>query len=623
MSEDNLAMKPYKGWETVVLRILKWLAIFAVIILIGLTILSRLGGNSPVLREAVEEFLTEATPYTAHVGTLNTMRFFPDIMVDATDIELRAGDDGTGEAMVHIGSARIVMPFFDAMFRPGYFKTLHIENLKALPGAILDKNLAVQSLAVKDDQEEPALIIEGAIDTAPFYARFGLQAKGRPGDYVYVIGHERGFEMKLADIDIRGTLRNTVTGDYKFANFTLKKNDVEVLHGNIDLDRSREHRLGISGSLSLEPGKSLIDPDVTLSWSDDIRSVNGKITASELAIEDITGTSPLQQTIDTLDKILGDPTGKIDMAGWALDLNLDVEKLKTGKIWLGKIKTPLILKDSQLHAGPLSGTVMMGALSGDINLDASKSPATLTQKISIKGFDYTELQKRLSDQPANIEGHGDILIDLSSESQTMDGLIDGLSGKMGFIGGQGKMRAGLLDLWGGGLLNALLPSFEKDSDLNMNCVVVNLDVKDLKGQSDSVFIDTKRVTLHGEGTYDFKNDQLEMVLEPKSKGVAIGDISSAVNVSGPLSDLKTSPNVFDLGKRVGGLLLGAVNPVFYAVTLADFALADDHPCKAYVIEKETLAEPVKPAEVPAPEAEPKQDESPAAEMEQRTEEMNE
>ncbi|MCB9982514.1 MAG: hypothetical protein H6861_02400 [Rhodospirillales bacterium] len=136
----------------------------------------------------------------------------------------------------------------------------------------------------------------------------------------------------------------------------------------------------------------------------------------------------------------------------------------------------------------------------------------------------------------------------------------------------------------------------------------------------------KRVTLHGEGTYDFQKDYLEMVLEPKPKEIAIGTIGGAVNVSGPLSDLKASPNIFDLGKKVGGLLLGAVNPVFYAVTLADFDLADDHPCKAFVIEKETLPEPEKPAEdseASEPETQPEQPEPPAAEIEQPAVETNE
>ncbi|MEM7650934.1 MAG: hypothetical protein AAF204_02485, partial [Pseudomonadota bacterium] len=191
-----------------------------------------------------------------------------------------------------------------------------------------------------------------------------------------------------------------------------------------------------------------------------------------------------------------------------------------------------------------------------------------------------------------------------------------VAGKAGFVGGRAKMRSGLLNIWGGGLLKAIMPKFKESDDLNVNCIVVNMDVEQLKARSDAVFLDANSVTLHGEGTYDFKNDQLEMVLEPKTKNIAIGDISSAVNVSGPISNLKTSPNVFDLGKKVGGLLLGAVNPAFYAVTLADLNLSDKHPCKQFVIEQEVLPPPPKKEEAkeeaPAAEAAPEGEAKPKA-----------
>jgi hypothetical protein len=98
----------------------------------------------------------------------------------------------------------------------------------------------------------------------------------------------------------------------------------------------------------------------------------------------------------------------------------------------------------------------------------------------------------------------------------------------------------------------------------------------------------------GEGRYDIAKDNLDVQMTPKPKDIAVGDISSSVIVSGPLSDLKADISAFGLGKKIGGLMLGAVNPLFLAVTLADYGLNDNHPCKAFVIEKEELA-PIEPA----------------------------
>jgi len=597
MSEENaLQMPENKGWESIVLRILKWLAIIAVFVFILLTVLSRMGGNSDVLRQAVEDFLSDSTPYSARVGTLNSMRFFPNIVVDVADIELRTGDDGTGETVVRIGAAKFVMPFFDVMFRPGHFKDIQIQNLKAMPGSLLKKSVSIETIAVQDQDQTPTMVMNGKIGNAPLRASIGLHGKGQPGRRTYIIGRERPFEATLADLSAQGTIRNTISGDYKFENVALSHGENDVLLGNVDLDRAGAGRLKLSAQLRVEPGKSRLDPNLTLDWSGETLHITGQIKAKELLLSDVNAAAPLQKAIQAINEVIGEQSGgALNLGGLSLELDLDLQKIMAGKVALGNLKTPLTLKDSQLHLGPLNGKIIGGALSGDMHLNAEESPAKLTQKIIIKGFDYAALQEQLNGA-AEIEGHADILIDLSSEGTNIGALTNGLSGKAGFVGGKGKMRSGLLNVWGGGLLNALLPSFEESSDVNMNCVVVNLDIKNFKGHSDSVFVDTQRVTLHGEGTYDFRADQLEMVLEPKPKDVSIGDIAAAVNVSGPLSGLSASPNVYDLGKKVGGFLLGAVNPAFYAVTLADLGLNDDHPCKAFVIEKEVLPAPDVPEE---------------------------
>ena len=69
-----------------------------------------------------------------------------------------------------------------------------------------------------------------------------------------------------------------------------------------------------------------------------------------------------------------------------------------------------------------------------------------------------------------------------------------------------------------------------------------------------------------------------MVLTPKAKKTAVIDVATAVNVSGSLFDPKISPNTLSVGKKLGGLLLGAVNPALLVVSMTDFGLSKEHPC---------------------------------------------
>ncbi len=588
MAEDQQQKKPI--WRIVLKRFIKLSLILSVIVFIALTVLSRVGGDGDEFKLAVQDFLTDNTPYVAHIQKLNYMRIFPSISIDVEGVELREGKDGGGETAIRIETAKISMRFFDVMFRPGHFKNIEIKDIIARPGALIEQSVKLDSIAIDDTGDQAAINVVGKIGEQPLNAKMGLVIKGKPDSRIYDIDRKKPLDITIGALRLEAVLKNLIGGGFKLENMTLSIGEEKALRGNFDIDHKGVEQISIKGQARLEPGKTKIDPDLNFDFNGEQRVISGEIQSAELDLSDFAAKAPVIRAFNEIDAILGTQKGAVDLSGLSVDLDFTAENIKSGSLNLGDVKTPVSVKDSQLHIGPVEGKIIKGALSGDIRLDASKQPASLENKIIIKGFDYAALQKQLGGE-VEIEGTAHIMLDLKSKGNTLDNLVDGLSGKAGFVGGKGRMKSAILNIWGGGLLNALFPSFEEESDLNVNCVVANLDIENLQGHSDAVFVDTDRVTLHGKGTYDFKTDNLEMTLEPKPKDIAIGDISSAVNISGPLSNLSVSPNVFDLGKKVGGLLLGAVNPAFYALTLADLGLQDDHPCKAFVIEKEVLPPP--------------------------------
>lgn len=596
-TEDTKREKPKKALKDRLWSAVKWLLIIGFLVFILLSVLSRMGGNSDVLRETIEDFLTEKTPYTASITKLNKMHFFPNMIIDVEGVELRGGDAGTGEALIRVGTAKVTMSFFDVLFQPGQFKDIHIENLSAVSGSLLDKPVKVEYLKVLDEGDQANLELKGKIASHDVQAKFGLETRGMPASRTYKIGAEQPFEVNLARLKAEGLLRKTITGVLKLENFSLSVGETLALRGNLDLDPQDETRHGIKGQLRVEPGKSELDPNLVLDRSNEQAALFGIVRSEKIVIEDLKDGAPLIAAIDEFDKVFGSGKPGLDFTLVAPDMNLDLKGISGGGVVWGSIKTPVKLEETTLHIGPLDGTIIKGALSGDVHVKAGEGDAEMIAKIAIRDFDYAALQKQFQETVA-IDGTATIALDLSSRGKTLEQLVDRLSGKAGFVGGKAKMEAGILNIWGGGLLNALLPSFEKESEMNVNCVVVNLDIKNLKAQSDAVFVDTRRITLHGEGTYDIKEDHMDMLLEPKAKDIAIGDIASAVNITGPLAKLEVSPNAFSLGKKVGGLLLGTVNPAFFALSLTDMGLTGGHPCKDFVIEKEVLPPPEPKSEAP-------------------------
>ena len=598
MSEEQALKEKQKlSAKKLIWRIVKISAVLGIIVFLLLTVLSRMGGDSDVLRGAVEDFLNDNTPYSARVTRLNEMQFFPDIVLDIEGLELR--ESAEGEAKIRVESFQAAMPFFDVMFRPGRFRFLKMQNLTASAGVLNDQPITIPALGVRDEEGDIALVAEGSIGAHDFYMHMGLEAEGEGRRRIYEVGEDKPFEIKLANLNASGIWRKTITGDTKFENVILSIGDQKAIRGNIDVDTKSEGRIAISGEVRLEPGQSRLDPNVVLNVKETPSKLFGIIRSDIIVSDDFTQTAPAYRFLNRLDDMLSaKKTDKLSFAGLDLDLKFDLQKIVFDKVDLGSLKTTLKLKDSLATLEPIEGRIVSGDVSGHLYVDANKEPPTLNHKLLVKGFDYGALQRQFK-QDARIDGKADIAIDLTSQGQNITALKNGINGKVHFVGGKAEMHSGLLDLWGGGLLNSLLPSLSGDETLNVNCVVANFDIKNLKAQSDAMFVDTKRITLNGEGVYDFEAERLDLTLEPKAKDIAIGDLSAAVNVTGPLSDLSVSPNTFSLAKKAGGILLGTVNPAFYALTLTGLGLDDGHPCKEFVIEREELP----PPEIQSPEEE--------------------
>ena len=66
--------------------------------------------------------------------------------------------------------------------------------------------------------------------------------------------------------------------------------------------------------------------------------------------------------------------------------------------------------------------------------------------------------------------------------------------------------------------------------------------------------------------------------------------SSSVDVDGALSAPRVTPNFAGLGRKLGTLLLGVVNPAFLAVSLTDLGLSESHPCGAFLKEEQPVME---------------------------------
>ena len=131
-------------------------------------------------------------------------------------------------------------------------------------------------------------------------------------------------------------------------------------------------------------------------------------------------------------------------------------------------------------------------------------------------------------------------------------------------------------------MNSMLPDLDKSSKSHLNCGIADFTIENGTAKTNALFIDTERVTLSGEGTYSIPKDYLDLQFKPKPKSIAIIDVATPVNVKGAMNSPEISASVFGLGKKLGGLALGLINPAFLAYSLTDLGLNDNHPCAEFL-----------------------------------------
>jgi hypothetical protein len=101
----------------------------------------------------------------------------------------------------------------------------------------------------------------------------------------------------------------------------------------------------------------------------------------------------------------------------------------------------------------------------------------------------------------------------------------------------------------------------------------------------TVFVDTKRVTVVGSGEIDIPEGKIDLKLTPESKETTILDVAPSVRIKGPVFKPSIGPDTVSVLGKIGGLLLGTVNPAFLTLSLTDIGASDDHPCRKFIKEE--------------------------------------
>ncbi len=182
-----------------------------------------------------------------------------------------------------------------------------------------------------------------------------------------------------------------------------------------------------------------------------------------------------------------------------------------------------------------------------------------------------------------VKGYVDATLDLSGTGNTRREFLSSANGRVILVGGPGELGSRDLDLWAASLVRTMLSKEWKAQDVTrLNCVVARIDVQDGVARTDSILIDTQRITIAGSGTLDLDNEELDLLLKPNPKNATLVSLASPAHVTGSLASPKAERTKLPADRlALSGVLAGLVNPAFLILAFSH-AGGDKNPCAAAV-----------------------------------------
>jgi AsmA family protein len=268
------------------------------------------------------------------------------------------------------------------------------------------------------------------------------------------------------------------------------------------------------------------------------------------------------------------------------ELRFNGRQLRTAVGDLGEVSFALSLEKEKLSLDQFLVRGWAGArVEASGSIDAAQSPPVIDLQLAARELNYGALLRQAG-LAESIAGTLDVSVTIAGNGSSGHELLSTANGSFILVGKQGSFGSRRLDLWASDLVTTMLsPNWHREDVTQLNCVVARIGIDNGVASTDTLLVDTNRITIGASGTVDLQSEQINLVFAPRPKRNSLVSLANPVLVTGTLSAPAVEATVLPrrrLATFGGGVLAGLINPAYLVFTFSQLGSGSSDPCVATV-----------------------------------------
>ncbi len=211
---------------------------------------------------------------------------------------------------------------------------------------------------------------------------------------------------------------------------------------------------------------------------------------------------------------------------------------------ISDLSTHIILKNADLRLQPLKFGMAGGSIAANIHLEGDKKPMQGRADIQARRLKLKELMPDVELMQKTLFGGNKGDAELRGSGNSVAALLGNSNGNLKLL-----MNDGLVsrrpDQLSADVGNYIVGAIFGDDEVRVNCAAANLNIANGVARPQIFAFDTENALINVTGTASFASEQLDLTINPESKGIRIITLRSPLYVRGtfknPQAGVKAGP----------------------------------------------------------------------------------